>query len=408
MTILLKGLVVATTLLALIACSSTPEQVEPTPAPPPDAFPKPAGLEPQVDFWRNVYGVWSRSQMVFHDNKYMDLIYEVATLPGPIEEGYTNNQRDFVNYRKKVWKNRLKELERKSMTGIPLTPPEKELAQEIVSKAGTVYGVSERLHGQRGLRERFKRGLEISGRYDKIFRNIFRQAGLPEDLAYLPHVESSFQNHAHSSAGAVGMWQFMKPAARTYMNYNQALDERRDPVASARGASRYLRDAYDQLGYWPLALTSYNHGIGGMKRAKKYHGNDFMDIVYNYEHRYFGFASRNFYAEFLAAREVASNPQRYFPEGINYQPPLNWDQVVLRLPTRASEVARQYRVNKGALIAMNKAWTKAAEQDRVALPAGTMVWLPPGTLMSTTNAIGNTFRVADKARNTPATGTPGG
>jgi membrane-bound lytic murein transglycosylase D len=211
-------------------------------------------------------------------------------------------------------------------------------------------------------------------------RNVFRQAGLPEDLAYLPHVESSFQASARSSAGAVGIWQFTLSAAHTFMNVNAALDERLDPVAAARGAARYLSYAYNKLGSWPLALTSYNHGIGGMQRAKDAFGHDFIRIVKHYDHPQFGFASRNFYAEFLAARQIASRPEQFFPEGIAYDKPLDWDRVILRTEVPVSVVARYYGAEKWQLIALNLAWTEAAKADRVPLPAGAEVWLPPGTL----------------------------
>jgi membrane-bound lytic murein transglycosylase D len=230
------------------------------------------------------------------------------------------------------------------------------------------------------MRERFKRGLEISGRYDAVFRGVFREAGLPEDLAYLPHVESSFQNHAASSVGAVGMWQFMPGTARQFMIMTAAVDERRDPVASAQGAARYLSSAHDRLGAWPLALTSYNHGVGGMLRAQRTFGNDFVSIVRNYDGPAFGFASRNFYAEFLAAREIARNPQRFFPEGVSYQPPLNLDRVRLRQAVAAPTLANYYEVNLWELNSLNMAWNSAAQNGRLALPTGTMVWLPPGTV----------------------------
>ena len=156
------------------------------------------------------------------------------------------------------------------------------------------------------------RGLEISQRYDAVFRKIFREEGLPEDLAFLPHVESSFQASARSSAGAVGLWQFTRGAAERFMTVNTKVDERLNPIASARGAARYLKHAYSLLGSWPLALTSYNHGINGMLRAKKQLGGDFVHIVEQCTLPNFGFASRNYYAEFLAAREIAGDPRWIF------------------------------------------------------------------------------------------------
>jgi membrane-bound lytic murein transglycosylase D len=162
------------------------------------------------------------------------------------------------------------------------------------------------------------------------------------------------------------------------MNINDAVDERLDPVASARGAARYLSHAHGKLSSWPLALTSYNHGIAGMQKARDAVGDDFMSIVHRYDHPKFGFASRNFYAEFLAARDVASEPERYFPEGIHAELPFDWERIVLDVDTPVSELARQYGIDSARLIAMNAAWSEPAKRDQVPLPAGTDVWLPPG------------------------------
>jgi len=390
---LLQGFISALAIVLLAACSSGRQpgtlgiQEAPTAADQlyygsSGVFPRPPELEPQIAFWRNVYSVWGLSQVALHDDRYMNIVYEVVDLPGGAYESYTPEQQDLIRSRRDAWKYRLQTVQSKLATGLTLDDNEKALIAYIARSGGAnaVYGASERLRVQRGQRERFKRGLEISGRYDARFRDIFRRAGLPEDLAYLPHVESSFRNHARSSAGAVGVWQFTRGAAQRFMTVNAALDERRDPVASAQGAARYLRYAHSLLGSWPLTVTSYNHGIGGMQRAKDYHGADFVRIVNDYDHRLFGFASRNFYTEFLAARDVASQPQRFFPEGLRYEPPLNWERVTLRESMPVSAIASYYGVDRSQLIALNSAWTDAADADRVPVPAGTEVWLPAGTL----------------------------
>ena len=381
----LRGFWTILTLSVLVSCATPP-----TPPPPKTAalvssdatFPTPPALQPQVAFWRNVYAVWGRHQVALHDNRHMSLIYEVVTLPGEVGEGYTAEQQALVKGRYENLKAGLRQLEFKMAANAPLTPEEQALATRLQNSggAGAIAGASDRLRSQRGLRERFKRGLEISGRYDAAFREVFREAGLPEDLAYLPHVESSFQAHTTSSVGAVGVWQFMPDTARQFMMVNAALDERRDPVASAQGATRYLGNAYQRLGNWPLALTSYNHGVGGMARAQQQFGDDFATIVRSYSGRGFGFASRNFYAEFLAAREIARNPQPFFPEGISYEPPLNLDRVRLRQAVAAPTLAGYYEVSLWEMNRVNPAWNPAAQTGRVALPAGTLVWLPAGSV----------------------------
>jgi membrane-bound lytic murein transglycosylase D len=305
--------------------TAPPPQISYIPATYFGVFEKPLELEPALEFWRKTYTRWRRSEVAFHDDRYMDVVYEVMELPGYVDESLTSDQKEMVAQRRAFWKAQLAFLESKLRYNAPLNADDRQIIAKLESSGkpldSVLYGAAERVRSQRGTRERFKRGLEISGRYDLQFRQIFRDAGLPEDLAYLPHVESSFQPAARSSAGAVGMWQFTKAAAKRFMPGGR-VDLRYDPIASAQGAARYLSYAYGKLGDWPAAITSYNHGIGGMMRAQNQAGPDFVRIVESYDGPAFGFASRNYYAQFLAALEIASNPQPYFPEGVLYEPPL--------------------------------------------------------------------------------------
>ncbi|MDD2723016.1 MAG: lytic transglycosylase domain-containing protein [Methylovulum sp.] len=279
-----------------------------------DAFHKPGELEPAVEFWRKTYVEWRRSEVAFHDDRYLDVIYEVMVLPGDVGESLTSEQKEMVSQRRAFWKTQLAILENKLRYNMPLNASDRRIIPKLQANGrplGSVLtGAAERVRPQRGTQERFMKGLEISRRYERQFRKIFRDAGLPEELALLPHVESSFQPSAKSSAGAVGMWQFTKGAAKTFMPGGDRVDKRLDPFASALGAARYLSFAYRKLGDWPTAITSYNHGVGGMRRAQNTVGRDFVRIVKAYNGPAFGFASRNYYAQFLAAREIASNPMQ--------------------------------------------------------------------------------------------------
>lgn len=347
-----------------------------------ETFPVPPEIQPNVDFWRHVYGVWSRGQVAFHDDEHMGVIYEVARLPGPIHDGYTAYQKDWVRSRTSYYKDRLSTLERRLASGESLSPADKELLAKFEKAGGrhAIYGAAERVRSQRGLRERFRRGVEISGRYDQRFREVMRANGVPEDLAYLPHVESSFQTNARSSVGAAGVWQFMPSTGRLYnMDVNSTLDERLDPILCADGAARYLSDAYRKLRSWPLAITSYNHGVGGMTNAKAQYGDNIGRIVKDYNGKSFKFASRNFYSEFIAAREVARNAQRYFPEGVRYESPWPHDRIVLRGSMPADHVARHYGVSSGTLAKLNLHWRDPAAEGRALLPSGSTVWLPAGS-----------------------------
>src|SRR5450631_2718155 len=258
-------------------------------------FQIPGELEPAVAFWRKTYTVWHLSEVAFHDDRYLDVVYEVMVLPGYVDDSLTSELKEMINQRRDYWKAQLAGLESKSRYNEPLNANDRQIIAKLESSGrqlnSVLNGAAERVRSQRGIRERFMHGLEISRRYDRQFRKIFRDVGLPEDLAYLPHVESSFQFAAKSSAGAVGMWQFTKAAAQTFMPAGHrstgqrlashkpavhrfashkpaghrlaghrstghrlavhTVDQRLDPFASAIGAARYLSFAHSKLGDWP-------------------------------------------------------------------------------------------------------------------------------------------------------------
>ena len=172
---------------------------------------------------------------------------------------------------------------------------------------------ADRVRVQQGLSDRFLKGFVRSGRWQEHIRDSLRQAGVPEMLAALPHVESSFNPEARSYVGAAGLWQFTAGTGRRFMRIDSAVDERRDPYRSSEAAARLLKANYGELDSWPLAITAYNHGTGGMRRAIRAVGTDNIEtIVRNYDGPAFGFASRNFYVSFLAAEEVERNAEKYF------------------------------------------------------------------------------------------------
>lgn len=341
-------------------------------------FPLPAGLEPAVDFWCQVFAEWSREQVALHDDEYLGVVYRVVDIPGPVDDGLTSSQRAWVRGQENRLSAELSQLSVKKARGQPLTKTEQRLANAITYGGGNIKGAAERVRSQRGTRERFLRGLEISGRYDRAFREVFRARGLPEDLAYLPHVESSFQIGARSSVGAAGMWQFMPSTARSYMTVSSTVDERLNPITAAHGAAEYFAGAYRTLDSWPLAVTSYNHGIGGMYRAKAHFGHDFARVVRDYDAPTFGFSSRNFYPEFLAVRRIAKSPDKYFPKGVRFQAPLAAKPVTLKHALYAHDIRKQMGADLTVLADLNPGWSERALTGKSKLPAGVTIWVPSG------------------------------
>ncbi|MDG1851616.1 MAG: LysM peptidoglycan-binding domain-containing protein, partial [Gammaproteobacteria bacterium] len=166
---------------------------------------------------------------------------------------------------------------------------------------------------QLGQSDRFIAGIKRSGAYRSHIEEVIRAKGLPVELAILPHVESSYHPGAYSSAAATGMWQFVRATAQRFMQVDYVLDQRLDPYAATYGAMELLEYNYNALGSWPLALTAYNHGANGIARAvRDVASMDIGKIISDYRGSRFGFASRNFYPQFLAALEVDSRSEEFF------------------------------------------------------------------------------------------------
>ncbi len=166
---------------------------------------------------------------------------------------------------------------------------------------------------QLGQSDRFRAGLQRAGLWESHIAQTLAARGLPPEIAALPHVESSFQPTAMSKAGAAGMWQFIRSTGRRYLRIDGAVDERLDPYRSTEAAAQLLSYNYRLLGSWPLAITAYNHGAEGMRRARDQLGtDDIVRIVRQYQSPTFGFASRNYYCSFLAALRLDRDPEKYF------------------------------------------------------------------------------------------------
>jgi membrane-bound lytic murein transglycosylase D len=270
-------------------------------------FTAPPGLQIKVEFWKKIYSEYSTKHAVVHDIKNLNIVYEVVYL-GEKRLSRRARERKLGKIKSK-YKNILRKIAKsKNKSGLK---GEDKRVFNLVKK--DFYKASRNIRAQLGQKDRFREGIERSGLYLKEIKRIIKQYGLPEELSVLPHVESSFQIGAYSSAGAAGIWQFTRGTGRLFMRVGYDVDERRDPILATHGAAKLLKRNFESVRSWPLAITAYNHGLQGMKRAQKKFGNDFVKVVAKYKSRTFGFASQNFYAEFLAAIHVVQNQNKYFP-----------------------------------------------------------------------------------------------
>lgn len=291
-------------ILALIVWGATDARAEGIPTDSSESLPKPVGLVSQVEFWKMVYTQFSSRQALIHDSTDLSVIYDVVSLPSPSWRVSKPVAAAAVAHYQEI----LERLATGPVDSLALTG-EARRVWELWGRSldPAVYrraGVSVR--AQRCLSDEFRAGLERSVRYRDRMRRILRRGGVPEDLWALTLVESPFEVKARSQAGAVGVWQITDWERKRYMPRLRRDDPRHDPLMSTEAVAKILRHNYDLLKAWPLAVTAYNHGLSGMLRARSETGSsDIVHIVENYDGPLFKFASRNYYAEFLAALEVA-------------------------------------------------------------------------------------------------------
>ena len=344
------------------------------------SFPVPTGMELRVQFWVNVFTQYSVDQAVFFDADKPERIYSVVDFNQISHHRILSRdeKREILSKEKNRIISLLKVLSVREYR-------EEELRGESLRiyrlfgrgpKPGTFIRAAGSVRIQGGMKETFKAGVERSGRYLEQMKAVFKNKGLPEELVYLVHVESSFNYHARSRSGAAGMWQFTRSTGRQFMNINHICDERKDPYISTDAASRLLMENFLALRSWPLAITAYNHGLMGMKRAVRRTGSkDLSLIVQYYRSRSFGFASKNFYVEFLAAVQVARNPSAYFGK-IVYETSEKFQIVKIPFSLNIDEAARVFRVKETEVQQFNPALARAILKGTRPIPKGYGLRLP--------------------------------
>jgi len=338
-----------------------------------ETFPQPPELQPDVDFWVSIFTAYSTDEGALHDNRNLAVIYDRLNMPAKLSRRERNRR---VDKRRKELQGVLRTLASGKRDNLS-TEEARVLAlwPDTVSNT-TLRAATKRIRFQQGLRDRFKRGLERSGRWRDYINREFTALGVPVDIAALPHVESSYNPGARSHVGASGIWQFTRSTGRRFMRVDHVVDERNDPFAATRAAGRLLAYNYSLTGNWPMAITAYNHGLSGARRAQRKHGDTaYVDILRNYNGRTFGFASRNFYVAFLAAREVDQNVQKYFP-GLVPESPTDYMTVGLPTYVSVSGLSKAINVSEAQIAKHNPGLQATVWQGSKYLPKGYDLRLP--------------------------------
>jgi len=372
MVAILKNKFVALVIIAAMAIGNTAAQEADA-----QLFPLPSELEPDVNFWLSIFTQYSTREGVLHDNRFLGVIYEKVDLP----ENVSRRQRQRIaDRRRQHYKGILQTLATGKRAG--LSADEQRVLDlwpaDVTNKELTA--AARRIRLQLGLSDRFGEGLIRAGRYRAHVEAEFTRLGVPIALAALPHVESSYNPAALSHVGASGIWQFTRSTGRRFMQVDHVLDERNDPFLATTAAGKLLAYNYSLTNNWPMAITAYNHGLAGARRAMRQHGDTaYAEIMREYDGRTFGFASRNFYVAFLAAKEVDQNQQKYFP-GLIPEKPVRYTRYRLQAYVPADELAAALKVRERDIARHNPAVQATVWQGSKYLPEGLEIRMPADML----------------------------
>lgn len=314
----------------------------------PESFTIPDNLRPQVDFWIKIYSQLPQDRGLIHDTEDLTKVYLEVDFSDINQRGDINKFRKEYLRQKRVelLKNQIIEsLFRLDRKVAQLTEQELQIKSWFQNDPDPkkFKKAQERVRFQLGQKDKVIQGIYFSGRYLEIFEDIFRQEGLPIELARLPFVESSYNIMARSRVGASGLWQLMPSVLNKKESAYKSVDVRNYPVRAAKIAARVLKANYRMLKAWPLAVTGYNHGPTGVSKLSiRCKSKDIYDLAQAERcgGKRLGFASRNFYPSFLAVLAIEKAATQYYgqvfwanslqqvewiaPVSLTYKELLNW------------------------------------------------------------------------------------
>lgn len=219
------------------------------------------------------------------------------------------------------------------------------------------------------IKERFSIWLERSAKYIEIMKDVLREKGMPEDLVFLPFVESGFNNNAYSKARAAGPWQFIESTGKRYgLIIDWWRDERKDPIKSTEAAAGYLKDLYEMFGSWKLALAAYNAGEGRIQKALRKSGaEDYWALLGTKQIKP---ETKEYVPRYIAAAMIANTPEDFGFINLAYHQPLEYDVVNISSPMDISAIAKCAETTIEKIRELNpelRRWSTPPDADGYAL-----------------------------------------
>ena len=328
--------------------------------------------EGQIQFWEKVYTHYGTADSILHDSTNLTRIYLAVKsqassgAPAQVEKAKREIQ---ANLNSIYEKNKL----RKAIDPEKLTNSERNYYEILEAnedpRAYQFAANRERIRVQVGQKDRLENAYSISKRYLKRMEEIFVEEGVPKELTRLPFIESGFIKEARSSVGALGVWQFMPKTGEKQLKINTIIDERYDPLKSTRAAAKFLKQNYQQLQNWGLAIMAYHHGAGLVSKAiKKLKTRDPIVIIRLFKDPSFKFASRNYLFEFLAMLDVDAKQELFF-KNLNLSPLPAYVTVSFPKKMEIKTILNHYHLNFELTRMLNPHFLSPIWQGKALIPA---------------------------------------
>lgn len=304
-----------------------------------DRFKIPEYFKDSVYFWFSIYSQFTSEQVVIHDMANLDIIYRVIDYRDIFKSDL--NRFAKANLKTKLTKEYTRKL--RKILKVLATANFGKLNTEQFDVLRVLRKAKIKIPKSRKKRKYFFRKLAKniraqSGQRDKIYQGIIRSMPyqpflfskvalfkLPPEILSIPFLESSFNPKAVSKVDAAGIWQFMEYTNNLFMpKKTRLIDYRINPFIATLGALHLLKENKLILRKWDMAITAYNSGTRNLVKArKKYKKKKNLDLAYvltHYKSKSLGFASKNFYSEFLALVHTLAYKEIIYPlEGLENQ-----------------------------------------------------------------------------------------
>lgn len=361
-------------------------------------FPVPPTVKKQARFWEAIFKRYPATSVVIHDALHPHIVIDIIdykVFSDRFKKGrpYSRAEMEQVTQRyMKRYQQALNRLKKEGPAGAQTGAMEKRVYQvysEDKSALANMYQGKVLLRAQRGLADDFKIAVSRAKNYLPYMEKTFREKGLPVDLTRIVFVESMFDIKAVSKVGASGVWQFMPETAHHFLVLNPFVDERNSPFKATLAAAKLLQQNFDLLKNWPLAITAYNHGTVGIQRAvRTLKTRDLEQIIRSFRSPSFGFASRNYYGEFIAARNVY-NAHYYHYEGKSANP-LNVRHIRVPTPMTISKLIKLTDLDESTIKKYNSCLKASAfnQHRNSPLPKNFVLTIPKEKAPSVESAFG--------------------